>query len=411
MLIVHNISNLVIVTDDALPRFGKQMNDIQVLEDGYIVVDNDRFIEIGVGNDYLKYKNAQLIDGSGKTITPGLIDCHTHLVHAGSRENEFTLKLQGASYLDILNNGGGIHSTVDKTRLASFDELYEKAKQSLDIMLNYGVTVVEAKSGYGLDFDTEIRQLEVSKKLNETHPIDIINTYMGAHAIPKEYKDKREEYIHLVKEMIAKVKCEDYAKFVDVFCEESVFTIDEAKDILEYAKTLGLGIKLHADEIADTNGALLASKLNCISAEHLLKSNEANLIKLVDSRVIAVMLPLTSFYLNSNFFSARYFVDSGGALAIATDYNPGSSPSENLQLAMQIASMKGSLTPKEVITATTINAACALNLSEDLGSISVGKLANFVIFNTPNLDYLIYHFGINHTGKVFIKGKEVYSAN
>jgi imidazolonepropionase len=411
MLIVHNISNLVIVTDDALPRFGKQMNDIQVLEDGYIVVDNDRFIEIGVGNDYLKYKNAQLIDGSGKTITPGLIDCHTHLVHAGSRENEFTLKLQGASYLDILNNGGGIHSTVDKTRLASFDELYEKAKQSLDIMLSYGVTVVEAKSGYGLDFDTEIRQLEVSKKLNETHPIDIINTYMGAHAIPKEYKDKREEYIHLVKEMIAKVKCEDYAKFVDVFCEESVFTIDEAKDILEYAKTLGLGIKLHADEIADTNGALLASKLNCISAEHLLKSNEANLIKLVDSRVIAVMLPLTSFYLNSNFFSARYFVDSGGALAIATDYNPGSSPSENLQLAMQIASMKGSLTPKEVITATTINAACALNLSEDLGSISVGKLANFVIFNTPNLDYLIYHFGINHTGKVFIKGKEVYSAN
>lgn len=405
MLIVHNIDSLVTVRGTNLPRFGKEMDNVEIINNGYIVIEDGRFIEIGSGLGFQKYKNATFIDGSGKTVTPGLIDCHTHLVHAGSRENEFRLKLEGVSYLDILKSGGGILSTVEKTRLASFTELYEKAKRSLDLMLSFGVTTVEAKSGYGLDVDTEIKQMMVAKELNNTHPVDVISTYMGAHAIPKEYQNNKEKYIDIVKNVIAKAKYEDLAKFVDVFCEEGVFTLEEARKILEYASTVGLKTKLHADEINDLGGALLASELGCISAEHLLASNMENLVKLAKSKVIAVMLPLTSFNLNKDFFAARFFIENDGALAIATDYNPGSSPSENIQLAMQVACMKAKLTPKEVITATTINAASALGINEEVGSIDVGKLANFVIFASPNLDYLFYHFGVNHVDSVYIKGK------
>lgn len=409
MLIVHNISNLVTVRGNNLPRFGRQMDDVEIIEDGYIVIDNGKFTEIGKGDGFLKYKNAELISGKGKTVTPGLIDCHTHLVHGGSRENEFKMKLEGMSYLDILNNGGGILSTVEKTKYSSFEDLYQKAKKSIGTMLSYGTTVVEAKSGYGLDIDTEVKQMKVAIKLDHDLPVKVVSTYMGAHALPKEYKDKREDYIRLVKEMITKVKYEDLAKFVDVFCEEGVFNIEESRDILEYAKTVGLGIKIHADEIHDLGGALLASELGCISAEHLLASSEENLKKLSLNRVIAVMLPLTSFNLNSNFLNARYLIDNNGALAIATDYNPGSSPSENIQLAMQVAAIKARLTPREVITATTINAAAALDLIEEIGSIDINKKANFIIFDAPNLEYILYHFGINHTDQVYINGKLIYA--
>lgn len=409
MLIVHNISNLVTVRGNNLPRFGRQMDDVEIIEDGYIVIDNGKFTEIGKGDGFLKYKNAELISGKGKTVTPGLIDCHTHLVHGGSRENEFKMKLEGMSYLDILNNGGGILSTVEKTKYSSFEDLYQKAKKSIGTMLSYGTTVVEAKSGYGLDIDTEVKQMKVAIKLDHDLPVKVVSTYMGAHALPKEYKDKREDYIRLVKEMITKVKYEDLAKFVDVFCEEGVFNIEESRDILEYAKTVGLGIKIHADEIHDLGGALLASELGCISAEHLLASSEENLKKLSLNRVIAVMLPLTSFNLNTNFLKARYLIDNNGALAIATDYNPGSSPSENIQLAMQVAAIKARLTPREVITATTINAAAALDLIEEIGSIDINKKANFVIFDAPNLEYILYHFGINHTDQVYINGKLIYA--
>lgn len=411
MLVVHNIANLVTVRGNNFPRFGSEMEAVEIIENGYLVVDDGKFIEIGSGDEYLKYKDATFINAKGKTVTPGLIDCHTHLVHAGSRENEFRMKLEGVNYLDILKSGGGILSTVEKTRLASFEKLYEKAKKSLDIMLSYGTTTVEAKSGYGLDVDTEVKQMKVANELNKNHPVNVIGTYMGAHAIPNEFKDDREAYIRLVKEMIAKVKYEDLAKFVDVFCEEGVFSISESKDILEYAKTIGLDIKIHADEIHDLGGAKLAAELKCISAEHLLASSAENLIELAKNRVIAVMLPLTSFNLDKDYLKARFLIDNNGALAIATDYNPGSSPSENIQLAMQVAAIKAKLTPKEIITATTINAAAALGLHESLGSIEVGKIANFVIFDTPNLEYLFYHFGINHVNQVYIDGKLVYQNN
>lgn len=405
MLIIHNIGCLV--TMHGGTRYGIEMNNPGILENAYIVIKDNKFYEIGIGDNYKKYQDALTIDAASKLVTPGLIDSHTHLVHAGSREHELKLKLEGKTYLDILNQGGGILNTVLKTRKATFEELYSQAKKSLNTMLLHGVTIVEAKSGYGLDKETEIKQLNVAKKLNNLNNMKVISTFMGAHAIPIEYKDNREKFIALIKETIDIVQMEELASFVDVFCEKGVFTIEESKNILEYAKNKGLYTKIHADEITSLGGARLAASIKATSAEHLIASKEADLDLLIKDKIIATMLPLTSFYLNNNYFNARYFIDNGGALAIATDYNPGSSPSENIQLAMQVAAIKGKLTPSEVISAVTINAAKSINLENDYGSIEVGKYANFVIFDCPNLDYLIYHFGINHVKDVYINGEKV----
>lgn len=409
MLVIYNIGTLVTVSGDNSLRTGSVMNNINVIKNGFLVIKDGRFIEIGKNDAYLKYKQATLIDAEGKLVTPGLIDAHTHLVHKGSREDEFILKLKGVSYLDILKQGGGILNTVTKTRAASFDELMIQAEKSLNIMIKHGVTTVEAKSGYGLELLSELKQLEVVKVLNQKHPIHLVSTFMGAHAIPNEYIHKRDEYIVLLKQMLVKIKDASLASFCDIFCEEGVFSLEETEDILRFAKKLGYMLKMHADEMTALGGARLASKLKCHSAEHLIVSELDDLKALADAKVVAVLLPLTSFFLNKPFANARAIIDFGGGIAIATDYNPGSSPSENLQLAMQIAALKMKLTPEEIITAVTINGAVSLGLEQTKGSIEVGKDADFVIFDCPNLDYLFYHFGINHVQDVYIKGKKVVS--
>jgi imidazolonepropionase len=409
-LIVKNIGNLVTIGDGKSPSKGSEMNEVEIIKNGYIVIKDGRFVEIGNGEVDGKYigENTVVEDANGLTVTPGLIDPHTHLVHGGSRENEFEKKLNGVPYMDILKAGGGILSTVNSTKSATFDELYDKAKKSLDIMLSFGVTTVEAKSGYGLDKETELKQLEVVKKLNEDHPIDLVPTYLGAHAMPPEYRDNRDKFIDEIIDALPEIKEKKLAEFCDVFCEEGVFSIEETRKILLAAKKLGFKLKIHADEIVTLGGAELSAELGAHSADHLMATSEKGMEEMAKVGVIADILPTTSFNLNKEYAKARTIIEKGVAVALSTDYNPGSSPTENLQFAMQLGSLKLRMTPKEVITAVTINSAFSVDRGNEIGSITKGKKADFVIFDTPNLEYIMYHFGINHTKAVYKNGVKVY---
>ena len=412
-LVIKNIDNLITLQGEDRARRGEELKDIKLIEGGIIAVKDDEIIYVGKGQlpgSIETDENTVFIDATGKTVTPGLIDSHTHLVHGGSRENELDMKLHGVPYLDILSAGGGIHSTMKATQEASFEELYEKAKKSLNIMMSFGVTTVEGKSGYGIeDFETELRQMEVAHKLNEDHPVDLISTFMGAHSIPKKYESDSEEFVNIIiKKMLPLVEEKGLAEFCDVFCEEGVFSIDQSRRILLAAREHGMKLKIHADEIVTLGGAELAVEIGCVSADHLLAASEKGLEALANSNTIATLLPGTAFNLGAEFANARRMIDMGVAVAISTDYNPGSCPTENIQFIMTLSSLKMKMTPEEVITGVTINAAAALRIENKVGSIQKGKKADIVIFNAPNLPYIIYHFGINHTDTVIKNGKVIY---
>jgi len=414
-LIIKNITNLITIEGDNKARSGPLQEKIGLKENGVIAVNDDRIIYVGQGDlpeDIEVDEETIFIDAEGKTVTPGLIDCHTHLVHGGSREHELSMKLEGKDYLEILAAGGGIHSTVKATKEASFEDLYEKALKSLNIMLGFGITTVEAKSGYGIgNFETELKQLEVAQKLNNDHPVDILSTFMGAHAIPAEYKENPDIFVDkLVKEMIPEIADRKLAKFCDVFCEEGVFSVEQSRRILNVAKDYGLIPKLHADEIVSLGGAELAAEVGCISAEHLVAASDQGIKAMAENGVIAVLLPGTSFNLQKGLVArARKMIEENVPIAISTDYNPGSCPSENLQLMMTLASLTLKMKPEEVIVAVTINAASALGLEDEIGSLEVGKKADIAIFDAPNLAYMIYHFGINHTDTVIKNGRIVFN--
>lgn len=413
-LVIENIKTLLTLAGPNHPRVKEEMNHISRIKNGCVAIQADKIIYAGPSPlpSFIKTdEQTHFINGENKTVTPGLIDPHTHLVHGGSREQELALKLHGTSYLEILAQGGGIFKTVKDTQRASFEQLYQQAKKSLDHMLAFGITTIEAKSGYGLDdFETELRQLEVAQKLHEDHPVDLVSTFMGAHAIPKAYQENPQTFIDLlIEKMIPEVKRRNLAEFIDVFVEQGVFSIDQGREILRAGEKFGLIPKIHADEIVPLGGAQLAAELNCISAEHLIATDDEGIKALAQAGVIAVLLPATSFNLQVEHFArGRAMIEAGVPVALATDYNPGSSPTENLQLVMTLACLVMKLTPEEVLTAVTINAAAAINRQDDIGSLEVGKKADIVLFDTPNLEYLIYHFGINHTDTVIKNGQIVY---
>lgn len=409
-LIIKNIGKLVTMEGSFLPRTGNEMNELVILENAYIAVVEGKIFQVGTGEDYkeLVGENTVIDDASGMLVTPGLIDSHTHLVHGGSRENEFSKKLNGVPYIQILQEGGGILSTVNSTRKATFNELYNKAKKSLDRILEFGVTTVEEKSGYGLDLDTEVKQLEVAHQLDKNHPVDLVHTFLGAHAVPVEYKSDSKAYIKLlVEEIMPRVKELGLAEFCDVFCEEGVFSVKESEYILSKAKEMGYKLKIHADEIVPIGGAELAAKLGCISADHLMAASDEGLKDMADKGVIANLLPGTSFNLNKPSANGRKMIDLNVPISLSSDYNPGSCPSENLQFAMQLGCLNLKMTPNEVLTAVTINAAHCLDRASEIGSIEVGKKADIAVFDAPNVEYLMYHFGINHIDRVYKEGRLV----
>ena len=378
---------------------------------GFVLENAGRIVLVEKGEPPQHFVNFadEVIDARGKTIVPGFVDAHTHLVHGGSRENELAMKLSGKSYMEIHEAGGGILSTVRSTRALSEKELTEKALRSLRVMLQHGTTTVEAKSGYGLDLETELKCLKVAKKLSELQPIQIISTYMGAHATPPEFGDTDEYLDFVIERVLPEIKAQGIAEFVDAFCEKGIFSVEQTRRVLSEAKKLGFKLKVHADEIESFGGAELAAELGAVSAEHLMAISEQGIEALAKSGTVAVVLPATSFFLMApQYAPAKKMIESGVCVAIATDYNPGSSPTENIQQAMWNACFKMKLSPEQIFRGVTINAAKAICRERIVGSLEKGKQADLLVLNAPSLEYALYHFGVNSVRQVWKQGKKVH---
>ncbi|MFO7678265.1 MAG: imidazolonepropionase [Thermoplasmatota archaeon] len=397
-ILIKNASELVTLKGQPSPRIGEQMRQLSILKNASIAI-NDGII-VDVGKD-MSYDASVVVDAQGKTVMPGFVDPHTHLVFAGSREFELDMKLHGLSYMDILQKGGGIFYSVEQTRKASEDTLISESKKRLDTMLSYGTTTCEAKSGYGLDAKNEVKILTVQQHLNKKHSVDIVSTFLGAHAVPQGFES--DEYITLlIDEMLPNV--EGLAEFCDVFCEQGVFTPKQSKKVLEAAKQYGMKPKIHADEIVDTGGAQLAADVKAISADHLLRSNASGLKAMADASVIGVLLPGTPFCLMMNEYAdARSMISQGVGVALATDLNPNCY-TENMQMMIQLACFNMKMTPAEAVTSATFNAACAIDRQDKIGSLEVGKQADIIILDCPSHLFLAYHFGINLIDTVIKKG-------
>jgi imidazolonepropionase len=409
-LLIENASELLTIRGGTeKPRLGKSMRDLGIVRDGSVAIRNGRIVALGKTDEIKeKFESSESIDASRKVVMPGFVDPHTHLVFAGSREDEFEMRIEGTSYMEILRRGGGILKTVRETRRASKEELLESCKKTLDVMLEHGTTTVEAKSGYGLTATDELKCLEVMKPANEEHPIEIVPTFLGAHAVPPEYKDNPDEYVNLITdEIIPKVAARKLAEFCDVFCEKGVFDVEQSRRILLKGKEHGLKPKLHADEMTRLGGAELAAEMQAVSAEHLLFSSDDGLRAMAEQSVVAVLLPGAAFMLMmERYADARRMVELGVPVALGTDYNP-SCLVESQQIVISLACLQMRMTPAEAIVAATINAAHAVNRSHDVGSLELGKRADIIVLNVPNHNFLGYRFGVNLVDKVIKDGRLV----
>lgn len=399
-LIIQNIQELILPQSIDKPLKGHELDKLKVIENGTVVIKDGKIVYSGPHSD--DYEAKEMINATGKVVS-ALIDVHIHLIFGSSREHEMSLKRQVKSYLEILEAGVGILSTVKATREISENELFKKAEHDLLTMVQHGVLTIEIKSGYGLDKDNELKQLRVSHRLADKYDLDMKHTFLGPHAVPKEAKSN-EAFLEDMINLFPEVK--KYADFADIFCETDVFSIEESKRYMEKAKEAGFKVKIHADEIDPLGGLELAIDENAISADHLVASSEEGKARLKNSDTVAVLLPATTFYLDKNDYAdARGMLNNGGAIAIATDYNPGSSVINNLQLAMAIAALKLKLSPNEVWNAVTVNAAKAID--SDAGTINEGDKANLMIWDSANHEHILYHFDINHAQKVIKEGKVI----
>ncbi len=413
-LLIYNASQIITVRDFRKgPRLRDEMLDLGIVENGALAIKGERIVEVGKSDELLeKYGDAlEKIDASNCVVLPGFIDAHTHLPFVGTREEEFLLRLRGAEYIEILKAGGGILNTVKKVREATKEELLEATRVNARKLLESGITTVEAKSGYGLTLEDEIKQLEVLKKLNDEGPVEIVSTFLGAHAIPEEYKNDRNGYIKYVKDiMLPEVANRNLASYCDVFCDEGVFSIEESEEILLRAKELGLGLRLHVDEIAPLGGAELAAKLGAKTADHLLKVSDRGIRMMAEKGVFAVLLPGTSFSLRKPFAPARKMIDAGVPVALGTDFNPGSCYCSSMEMTLQLAVLGMGMLPEEAIVASTLNSAYSLDLGDRVGSLDPGKQADIVIMDVPKYAFLFYEFGRSHVKNVIKKGRIVYAS-
>lgn len=413
-IILINISQLV-TPEGTSAKHGSEMNKVKKMENAAVVIEDGKIAFVGTTTEVMTsydMEKAEIHDLSGHTLLPGFVDSHTHFIFGGYRPEEFMMRQKGVPYIEIHKSGGGIQNTVEATRNLTEDEMYELGMQRLSDMLSMGVTTVEGKSGYGLDYDCEMRQLQVMQKLEKSQPVSIVKTYLGAHSIPLEYKENPDAYLDfMIKDMLPVIKEKNLAEFVDVFCEDGVFTTEQSKRLLEAAKAEGFGLKIHADEIVSTKGAELAAKLKAVSADHLLAISKEGIGDLAQSETIATLLPCTAFCLNKPYAPARKLIDSGCAVALASDYNPGSCFTNSIPLMFALAVIHMGMTLEEALCALTLNGASALGREKEIGSIEVGKKADMVVLSVPQYEFLVYHTCKNVVSEVIKEGKIVYQRN
>lgn len=408
MKLYYNISKLACVNGHKAKK-GRDMSDIGYITDGAFVTDKDKFIFAGKRDKAFElYPDAEKIDLKNRAVIPGFTDSHTHLVFGGYRVSEFMMRLEGRSYMEIMQAGGGIRSTTQSTRILSAEQMAEKTLPFVNELLSYGVTTLEIKSGYGLDKETELRQLQSMKILEEMTPIRIVKTYMGAHALPDEFKNNPSGYIrYICEEVLPAVKEQGIAKYCDVFCEKNVFSKEESAIIFDRAKGLGLGLKIHADEIEDGGTTAFGVRYGCTSTDHLLHVSDEGIEALAFGETVATLLPITAFSLKEKYAPARRLIDKGAAVAIATDCNPGSCFSDSIPLLIALSSLNMGMTFEEIICSLTLNGAAAVGNAESFGSIQEGKYADFLVLKWEDPAFLNYHICGNGVEKVYIGGKMV----
>jgi len=407
-LLIHNASQLVTLAGPARPRIRGEMDQLNVVEPGALLIRDGRIVAAGAKEDVERQAIAEpeRIDATGKVVLPGFVDAHTHPVFAGTREDEYEMRASGITYQQIAERGGGIRSTVRKTRAATEEELFNLALHRVGWFLAHGTTTIEAKSGYGLSVEDELKILRVIRRLNEETPLELAPTFLGAHEVPDEHRGNRNDYLDLVvNEMLPRVSTEALAEYADVFCESHVFTPNESRRVLERARELGLGLRIHAEQLSACGGAELAAELGCASADHLEWIDERGINSLANAGTIAVLLPGAVFNLGlTRYAPARQLIQAGVPVALATDFNPGSSPTPSMQMILSIACTQMRMTPAEAIVAATINAAHSLGRGDRLGSLEVGKQADVVVYDCADYRQIPYFFGVNHASIVIKRG-------